>query len=191
MLHRIVRLAAILFVAMAAIPAQARVTITFWSYEHGGNFPHAFFTIHGVPDRGGKPVKISYGFTPKTVTPAMLMGTVAGRLDPTSKSYVATGFAHFSTPISDQQYDAVMRMVSDWGPEGDSRYSLNKRNCVHFSAEAMRRSGLRVVEDKKLMKKPRSFTNSIAALNAGRVTPVNLGGAAYTVATPAMAGIGK
>ncbi|MCE3590045.1 hypothetical protein LXJ59_25990, partial [Escherichia coli] len=65
------------FVALlGATPAWAAVTITFWSHEFGNSFPHAFFTLRGVPDAGGAPVDANYGFTAKAVTPALLMGTV-------------------------------------------------------------------------------------------------------------------
>lgn len=191
MLRRIARLAPFALFLFAAMPAQARVVITFWSYENSGDFPHAFFTIHGTPDRGGPPVRLSYGFTPKAVTPALLLSSVAGRIDLTTKSYIAKGTPHFSLPISDAQYDAVLRQVSEWNAKGGNSYNVNKRNCVHFVAEAMRRSGLRVVEEQKLIKKPRSFTRSIAALNAGRVSVIEKPSAAYVAATPGMAGVGK
>jgi hypothetical protein len=190
MLRRIVRLAPFLLL-IAALPAQARVVITFWSYENGGDFPHAFFTIHGTPDRGGGPVRITYGFTAKAITPAILLTTVPGKIDHTTKSYIAKSLAHFALPISDAQYDAVMRQVSEWNAKGGNSYNVNKRNCVHFVGEAMRRSGLRVVEDKKLIKKPRSFTRSIASLNAGRVTVIDKPSAPYLAATPALVGVGK
>ncbi len=191
MLSRIARFAAFLFIALAAVPAQARVIITFWSYENGGDFPHAFFTIHGTPDRGGKPVLVSYGFTAKAVTPAILLGNVGGKIDHTSKTYVARSLAHFATPISDAQYDAVLRLASEWGEKGNNSYNVNRRNCVHFVAEAMRRSGLRVVEDKKLIKKPRSFSRSIAGLNSGRVAVIEKPGTAYVAVTPLLVGIGR
>ena len=50
-----------------AAPAWAAVTITFWSHELGNSFPHAFFTLRGVPDAGGAPVDANYGFTAKSV----------------------------------------------------------------------------------------------------------------------------
>ncbi|MCP3729620.1 hypothetical protein M9978_04190 [Sphingomonas sp. MG17] len=190
MLRRIARLAPFLLLVFAALPAQARVTITFWSYENGGDFPHAFFTIHGVPDRGGGPVRLSYGFTAKAVTPAILLGSVPGKIDLTTKGYVAKSLAHFATPISDEQYDAVVRLVSEWNTKGGNSYNVNNRNCVHFVAEAMRRSGLRVTIDKKLIKKPRSFTRSIAAQNVGRVAVIDKPSVPYLAATPALVGVG-
>lgn len=152
------------------IPAavRAEVTATFWSQELGRNFPHAFFTLHGIR-ADGTSVHVSYGFTAKAITPALLFGTVPGRIEKTSDAYIARSNAHFSVVLSEAQYDAIMKLVAEWGEEGDHRYQLNSRNCVHFVAEAMRRAGLVVIEDQKLMKKPRSFTQSIERLNVGHV----------------------
>lgn len=148
--------------------ARAEVTATFWSQELGRNFPHAFFTLHGTRADGTR-VHVSYGFTAKAITPAILFGTVPGRIEETSEAYIARSNAHFSVVLTQAQHDAIMKLVAQWGEEGDHRYRLNSRNCVHFVAEAMRRAGLAVVEDKRLMKKPRSFIQSIERLNVGHV----------------------
>lgn len=191
MLQWMVRFVALAILALAALPAQARVTITFWSYENGGDFPHAFFTVHGTPERGGSPARYTYGFTPKTVTPMMLIGNTPGKVSNTPKSYLERGTPHFATQISDAQYDAVMSLAREWGDKGNNTYSLNRRNCVHFVAEAMRRSGLQVVEAKNLMKKPRSFTESIQKMNDGRIRAIGQAGTAYVAATPALANVGR
>lgn len=167
-----------LFFASVA-PASARVTITFWSQEFGQNFPHAFFTLYGTLDATGEPVDSSFGFTPKAITPAILFGNVPGRIDYTTDKYIAKSNAHFSTEISDAQYGAILSLVEEWGEKGDHHYSLNRRNCVHFVAEAMRRAGLKVEEPARLMKKPRSFTQSIAVLNTGTVAVIEQPAAAY------------
>jgi hypothetical protein len=170
------RAAALLVLLLAAwsFPAQAQVTITFWSQETGTKFPHAFFTLHGTREASGEPVDLSYGFTAKAITPAILMGSVAGRIDETDPRYIMRSNAHFSAVLTDTQYDAVLRLVEEWGEQGDHHYNLNRRNCVHFIAEAARRAGLVVIEPKKLMKKPRSFTQSLVPLNAGRVLALDV-----------------
>ena len=71
-----------------ALPAQAAVTITFWSHELGNSFPHAFFTLRGVADSGGDPVDANFGFTAKSLTPALLFGPVAGKLDIATPFYI-------------------------------------------------------------------------------------------------------
>ncbi len=163
----------------AIVPAQAAVTITFWSQEFGRSFPHAFFTFAGTPDAGGPAADGNYGFTAKAVTPALLAGSVPGRIDRPTPAYLGRSNAHFSVVLTDAQYAAVRSLIDEWGANGDSHYNLNRRNCVHFVAEAARRSGLTVVEDRKLMKKPRSFTQAMERANAGRVTVIELPAAQY------------
>lgn len=168
------------------VPAEAKVTIVFWSQELGRNFPHAFFTLAGTPDAGGDPVDLTYGFTAKAITPAILMGNVPGAIDIAKKSYIARSDAHFSLELTDDQYHAVLSLVDEWGENGDHHYNMNKRNCVHFVAEAARRSGLTVVEDPKLMKKPRSFIQSVEAMNVTRVARIELPAKQYwATLTPA------
>ncbi len=163
-----------------ALPAQAAVTITFWSHELGNSFPHAFFTLRGVPDAGGAPVDTNAGFTAKSVSPALLMGPVAGKLDIARPSYVASSDAQFSVVMSDAQYVAVLRLVDAWS-EGkpDSVYRLGDHNCVHFVKEAARLVGLSALDQPGLMKKPRSYLKAVLAGNVGRVTPVEMHGKQY------------
>ncbi|VVT19226.1 conserved exported hypothetical protein [Sphingomonas sp. EC-HK361] len=164
---------------LAAIPAQAAVTITFWSHELGNSFPHAFFTLRGIPDRGGAPVDANYGFTPVSISPAMLFGNVKGRLDIAKPGYMRGSDAQFSLVLSDAQYDSILALVEEWSERGDPTYNLNTRNCVTFAREAARRAGLSGVDQPKLMKKPRSFLQAVAAANVGRVVIVKQHGKAY------------
>lgn len=184
-----------LFLAIACLlatiaPASAKVTVTFWSQDFSGNFPHAFFTLRGTVEATGEAVNVSYGFTPKAMTPAILMGSVPGRIDLTTDKYIADSNAHFSSVVSDAQFASLRSLVVEWGEQGDHRYNLNRRNCVHFVAEAMRRAGLRVEEPKKLMKKPRSFTQSVAALNVGRVAVIERPAREYLATLPPLAPTG-
>jgi len=163
-----------------AVPAEARVVITFWSHELGNSFPHAFFTLRGVPDAGGAAVDTNYGFTAKSLTPAILMGTVAGRFDVAKPSYINGSDAQFSVELTDRQYNDVLALIAAWDAKtGNSRYNLNTRNCVHFVQEAARRAGLVQVEFPRLMKKPRSYLKAVAAANPGAVIPVGMHGKAY------------
>lgn len=178
-------LLALLLLVGVAPRADAAVTITFWSHEFGNEFPHAFFTLVGTPDAGGAPVDLNYGFTAKTITPAILMGTVAGRLDAAKPDYVRRSDAQFAVVLTDAQYADILALTREWGEEGDHRYSLNKRNCVHFVQEAARRSGVAVVSFPQLMKKPRSYLKAVAAANAGTVRVIGQPGSTYLASSSA------
>ncbi len=166
-------------------PAWAAVTITFWSHELGNSFPHTFFTLRGVPDAGGNPVDVNYGFTAKSVSPKILMGTVAGRLDISKPGYIAGSDAQFSLVLSDAQYAEILTLIAAWDEKtGDGHYNLNNRNCVHFVKEAARIAGLSGLDQPGLMKKPRSYLKAVAEANPGRVTIVNMHGRAYLASLP-------
>ena len=172
-------LAALLWLAFA-VPAQAAVTITFWSHEFGNSFPHTFFTLRGIPDRGGAPVDVNYGFTARSISPAILMGTVKGRMDAVDRGYMQGSDAQFALQLTDAQYDQVVALTREWNEVGgDARYNLNNRNCVHFVQEAARRSGLTGLNHPSLMKKPRSFLLAVRDANKDRVTTLGLSGKAY------------
>lgn len=165
------------------MPARAAVTITFWSHEFGNDFPHAFIMLRGQPDAGGSPVEINYGYTAKTITPAILFGKVPARIDVAKPGYMRGSDAQFSMVLTDAQYRDMVSLAYEWSrPEVD--YDLNHRNCVHFVQEAARRLGLASVDQPKLMKKPRSFLRALAAANPTRVTVIARHGVDYLAALP-------
>ncbi len=176
-------LTALLLCLGTALPAQAAVTITFWSHELGDDFPHAFFSLRGVPDAGGPPVDISYGYTLRTVSPAVLFGSVPARLDLTTPSYMRRSDAQFSLSLTDAQYRDMVSLAYEWSLPA-VRYELNSRNCVHFTKEAARRLGLAGIDQPKLMKRPRSYIKALAAANVGRVTIIAQDGDDYLPALP-------
>lgn len=177
--------AALLLFLFVAQPAQAAVTITFWSHELGNSFPHAFVTLRGVPDAGGAPVDVNYGFTARTLSPALLFGPVAGALDVATPSYIKGSNAQFSVVMTDAQYAAIVALAAEWsGATGSSEYRLGDRNCVHFVQEAARRVGLTGLQHPKLMKKPRSFLKAVASANTGHVTLINQHGKAHLETLP-------
>lgn len=175
--------AAVLLFAWIAMPAAAEVRMTFWSRNTSNYFPHAFFSLKGTLDSTGQVVDESYGFTLNDMTPIALFASVKAHVDYTTKKYMRGSDAQFRITISDAQYAAIKAQVAEWDAPG-SKWNLNKRNCVFFVAEAARRAGLVVVEDKKLMKKPRSFTRSLIPLNVGRVTDIGLQGTDYWAKYP-------
>jgi len=114
-------IAALTLWTLSIVPAQAAVTITFWSHELGNSFPHAFFTLRGIPESGGVAVDSTFGFTAKTVSPALLFGPVAGKIDVARRSYVSSSDAQFSVTMTDAQYGDVLGLVDAWSegkPEG-------------------------------------------------------------------------
>ncbi len=182
---------AALVLAMSAWPAQAAVTITFWSRDFGGNyFPHAFFTLRGTPDAGGPAVDASYGFTAKSVSPALLFGNVAGRVERPKHGYMEGSHARFARTISDTQYAAILALIRAWDEKtGDATYNLGKRNCVTFVREAARRIGVAHVDFPKLMKKPTSYLRAVYAANPGQLVQVEQTGKAWFAANPPTSGI--
>ncbi|WP_445193495.1 hypothetical protein ACT009_06350 [Sphingomonas sp. Tas61C01] len=162
--------------------------MTFWSHEFGNTFPHAFFTLRGTPDARGAPIDTSYGFTAKTLTPAILLGTVAGKLEIGARGNILGSDARFSVVLTDAQYAQVRALAAAWDAKtGDSRYNLNKRNCVHFVMEAARTIGLTGLDHPKLMKRPRAYLLAVAAANRATVTIIDLPAAAYLATLPPLA----
>lgn len=187
-LSRLTALALALLMTIVALPAQAAVTIAFWSRDFGNYFPHAFFTLRGTPDAGGAPVDASYGFTARSVTPALLFGNVGGRVETPKRGYMEGSHVRFSVTLTDAQYARVLDLVRDWDEKtGDSTYNLGKRNCVHFVREAAVIAGLSA-DFPKLMKKPGRFLLSVEAANAGRVTRIEQNGRAYLAILPPIDG---
>lgn len=152
-----------LLLAFAAVPAHADVEVSFWSHELGVELPHAFFNVRGTVR--GKPVAASYGYTPKSITPAILWGPVPGRIDRTDAAFISKSYEHFRVTVPDDRYDRLMALVTKYGTPPGSTYYMNTHNCVHFVAEAAQISGLKVVIDPKLMKRPTLFLRSVAAAN--------------------------
>jgi len=181
---------AALLLALVAWPAQAAVTMTFWSRDFGNYFPHAFFQLRGTLDAGGAPVDASYGFTARSITPGILFGNVAGRIERPKLSYMQGSKVRFAVTLSDAQYGAVLALVREWDAStGDSTYNLGKRNCVTFVREAARRVGLTAVDFPKLMKKPTSFLRAVAAANAGQIRVIEQDGKAYLAEHPPLDGV--
>lgn len=153
--------------------------------EFGNTFPHAFVTLRGTPDAGGPPIDTSYGFTVKTLTPKILLGTVAGKLEIGERGNIARSDARFSVVLTDDQYARVRALAAAWDPkDGDSRYNLNTRNCVHFVKEAARTIGLTGLDHPTLMKRPRSYLLAVAAANRGMITVIDMPGKAYLATLP-------
>ncbi len=151
--------------AMLPVPAWAAVVVSFYSHELGSSFPHAFITVKGTPDRGGEVVDTNFGFTAKSLTPAILMGSVGGVVETVKASYVTKSSRQFSLRISDGQYDAMMAAISRWKSLPGPSYNLNKRNCVHFVGDVAIALGLKVIYERRYIKRPHDFLQALMALN--------------------------
>lgn len=150
----------------AQAPAFASVEIAFYSREMGGdNFPHAFVMLRGTVDSTGEVVDTSYGFTAKTITPAILLGSVAGEVVVERPNYIARSDRQFAITLTDDQYRAVMAEVAVWRDRPQPSYNLNRRNCVHFVAALAELLGLSTDGTERLMKRPRSFLLAVRDLN--------------------------
>lgn len=180
----------LLLVAFGAWPAQAAVTITFWSRDFGNTFPHAFFMLRGTPDAGGVAVDAAYGFTARSLTPAILFGNVAGRVERPRPGYMAGSHVRFARTLTDAQYGAIVALIREWDERtGDATYNLNKRNCVTFVREAARRSGLTIVDFPKLMKKPSGYLRAVIAAQPQAVTVIEQTGQDYLATLPPVNGV--
>ena len=141
---------------------HAEVLARFYSRDFGSVFPHAFFEVEGP----GVPKK-NYGFTAKSVTPAILMGSVGGKIIEMKPDYVARSRLHFTLRLSDEQYRRLMRVVADWDGRKQPSYDLYKANCVSFVRDALHVLGLKTNPNTRFMGKPKSFLSEVQALNPG------------------------
>jgi hypothetical protein len=154
----------ILALFLLPTPAAAQVVLSFYSHELGSSFPHAFVVLKGKTEEG-RDVDTNFGFTAKTLTPAILMGSVRGVVETSKPSYVASSDRQFSVQLDDRQFKDVLAVVERWRTRPGKSYNLNKSNCIHFVGEVAQAVGLKVVFEKALIKKPRSFLLSLATLN--------------------------
>lgn len=164
--QKIALAAALVLLCFGSAPAWAAVEISFYSREFGGtSFPHAFVTLKGELEQSGAPVDESYGFTAKTISPAILFGSVAGEVITEKGSFIARSDRQFSLTLSDEQYWAAREVVERWRTRDQPSYNLDRRNCVHFVGEIAEAIGLEVEYPKDLMKKPRSFLLALKDAN--------------------------
>lgn len=161
----IVALAAICLALAAPATAWAAVQIDFYSREMGTSFPHAFVHVHGTLDSTGEPVDKAYGFTAVTLSPAILMGSVKGKIEHSTPSYIKGSDRQFSLTLTDDQFRGVLAVVGRWAARPQPNYNLNRRNCIHFVGEVAESVGLKVAYPKALMKKPRSFLIAVKEAN--------------------------
>ncbi len=168
---RSIFLSLLMLCAGLAAPARAEVVVSFYSHDFGDRFPHAFIVMKGTLDATGEVVDSNYGFTAVSVSPAILLGSVKGKVESSKPDYIEKSDRQFDLTVDDATYARVMAKVTEWRDREQPSYSLNKRNCVHFVMELAEVVGLKVDRKSKLFKKPKSFLIEVRGLNPALVDP--------------------
>src|SRR5262245_9343827 len=167
MFRRFVALLALVLLALAQ-PALAQVRVSFHSFNGsmmGGRYPHTFIVLEGTLDATGQVINENYGYTAVSASPAVLMGNVAGTIMIEKAKYVTSTNNHFTVPISDAQYHAIIAEVRAWRDAPGRSYSLDHHNCVHFVARIAEIAGLRADVPQNLVRKPKAWLNYVTRLN--------------------------
>jgi len=160
---------------LTSAPAEAAVTITFYSHDFrmfgAGlmmNFPHGFIALSGMPDDGSPAADSTFGFSATDFFINALWEPVEGSLDPSPlpASYMASADRHFSFALTDAQYHAVMAVVDKWKSWPQPSYDIDKHNCVTFVKELAIAAGLSVSDSPKFIRKPKEFLDDVMARNA-------------------------
>lgn len=168
---RILALLALLLSCTA--PAQAAVTIAFYSHAFRfmdglrTDFPHGFVTLTGTTD-DGTPVNTHLGFSAKNIFIDVLWRPTDGALDDEAltDAYVADAVRHFSFTLTDAQYRAVMAVEHTWRTWPQPSYDIDTHNCVTFVKEIAVAAGLRVSDNRKFVRDPKAFILDLKTRNA-------------------------
>jgi hypothetical protein len=166
MLRRVF-LSLFLFFAMLPSAAAAEVVATFWSHDRDQNYEHAFIVLRGTVEATGERVDTNIGFTARSVSPMVLLGSVTGQMETVSAGYVAraTSRPHFRLTLNDAAYARLMAFVARWRAAPQPSYNLNRRNCVHFVLEAAAALGLTVNRQTRHNRQPRQALEELMRLN--------------------------
>ena len=162
------RLLCLFAALLLPLPATAQVLLSFQSFNgsmFGGRFPHTFVVLQGTLDATGAKVEENYGYSAKSVSPAILSGAVEGIVMTEPAKYVTTTNRHFTVPISDATYWRIREEVSQWRDAPGKQYRLDQHNCVSFVGRIAELAGIRVDYPRGLMRKPKAWLNHLAAMN--------------------------
>jgi hypothetical protein len=162
-----------LFLVLAALvcwsdAALAQVNVEFHSFNgsfFGSRFPHTFVVFDGTLDSTGETIHSNYGFSAKTVSPAVLAGPVKHVVYSEKEKYVKSTNVHFTIAVSDETYHRMMREVIAWRDAPGKYYDLDTRNCIHFVGRLAELAGLKVDYPHDLLRKPKAWLNHIGDLN--------------------------
>lgn len=165
---RLFRFLAALLALAAASAAFAEVRVTFHSFNGSmpfGRFPHAFVSFDGTLDATGERVKENFGWSARTISPAILQGPVYGVILVEKDKWLTRTNRHFTIALSDAEYRKLRAEVERFRTAPGKFYSLESRNCIHFVGRMAELLGLKVDYPREMMRKPRSWLNRIGELN--------------------------
>ena len=151
-----------------AQPAEAKVRVSFHSFNGSvlfGRYPHTFVVFEGTLDETGQVINENFGFTAKTVTPAILSGPVAHMIWVEKDKWIGKTNRHFTLTVDDETYRKMRAEVEAWRIAPGKYYDLDTRNCIHFVGRIAQLGGLKVDYPKNLLRKPRSWLNRVSSLN--------------------------
>lgn len=165
---RLLRLFAALLALLASSVAMAEVRVTFHSFNGSmpfGRFPHAFVSFDGTLDATGERVKENFGWSAKTISPAVLSGPVYGVILVEKDKWLTQTNRHFTISLTDAQYRTLRAEVERFRTAPGKYYSLESRNCIHFVGRMAELLGLTVEYPANMLRKPRMWLNHIGDLN--------------------------
>ena len=151
-----------------AQPAEAKVRVSFHSFNGSvlfGRYPHTFVVFEGTLDETGQAINENFGFTAKTVTPAILSGPVAHMIWVEEQKWIGKTNRHFTLTVDDATYRKMRAEVEAWRNAPGKYYDLDTRNCIHFVGRIAELAGLRVDYPSDMLRKPKRWLNHVAQLN--------------------------
>jgi hypothetical protein len=160
------------FLLAAILPANAVVTIAFYSHKfhlfHGlvTEFPHGFVILSGTTDTG-QTVNRELGFSATNFYARALLFPIDGALDDSLPSgYVSEALFHFAYPLTDAQYRAVIAEADKWQNARQPSYDFYTANCVTFVRDIAVAAGLAVSYNHKFIHDPRAFLEDTTIRNS-------------------------
>lgn len=161
-------LAALFLLLLTPVQALAQISLTFHSFNGsmlGGRYPHTFISLEGTLEDTGEQVRENFGYTAVKISPAILTGSVAGKISSEQDRYVSSTNRHFTLRLSAEQYRAIRAEIAKWAGEGGKNYNLNTRNCVHFVARIAIMAGLLADVPANMVKRPKAWLNYVTRRN--------------------------
>ena len=79
--------------------------------------------------------------------------------------YLTSTNTHFTVPVTDAQYHAIIAEMHAWRDAPGKAYSLDHHSCVHFVARIAEIAGLHVDVPQNLVRRPKAWLNYITRLN--------------------------